>query len=128
MLKRFCGFGGRCGSARISRKCPLWSGQPRERGVPVRKWNAAFMRHVGTRVAQTLSRAARRSWARRTSRNGFRNGAPGRVNAAFQFASGTPHLCGTSGPESLKRFRARRVGPGLGEHHETGSATERPVA
>jgi hypothetical protein len=76
--------------------------------------NAAFMRHGGTTAAQTLARASRRSGARRTPRTRVRNGAPGRVNAAFQFASGTPHLCGTSRPQPPKRSRGRRIGPGFG--------------
>jgi hypothetical protein len=47
---------------------------------------------------------------RRESRKGGRNGAPGRVNAAFHLPRGTPHLCGPAGPETLKRSRGIRGG------------------
>jgi hypothetical protein len=42
----------------------------------------------------------------------LRNTEKGGLNATFHFGSGTPHLCGPAGPETLKRSRKIRIGSG----------------
>jgi hypothetical protein len=54
------------GSGNTTKRGSQRSAGPRERDVPFRKWNAAFMRHAGTEDARMLARAAGRSRARRT--------------------------------------------------------------
>jgi hypothetical protein len=86
------------------------------------------MRPVGTQETLMLAPDLGRLWLRTESRKGVRHVASGRVNAALHFASGTPHLCGPSGPERLERSRRIRVGSGFGPKLEKMSATEHPAA